>query len=137
MSRYQIQIKEEDKPWKIHPIWRGIGVIWIIIILVMSYLGAVVFMENNRWLEFPANAVRPFNFPVIPLSNMRFDLDNLFSWLPGWPLTLAHIVIFFAFLLVGYGLMSILYALLYRMMGPPKNPLDAPEYDQPARRRPR
>jgi hypothetical protein len=108
-------------PWEIHPIWRGIGCILMLIIPVMAYAGAVMLVEANftqRWVPVPADLARTISIPMIGA------VPNLY----------ANLIVTAILALFGYGIMTIVFSLFYGMVGPPRyGPLDSP----PVRERPR
>lgn len=61
MGKHAYQ-REERKTRKaeIHPIWRGIGCLFMILIPIMSYAGAIVLIQQNSknsWVPFPFDLV--------------------------------------------------------------------------------
>jgi hypothetical protein len=101
-------------PYRIHPIWRGIGCLMLVIIPIMAYAGAVLLLEANTangWLYIPPELNVP---PVIPYINYML------------PVTGATLVAAILLALAGFGVLMMIYALMYSVVGPPKNPLDAP-----------
>ena len=138
--RYTKYQRREERPWKVHPVWRGIGFVWMILLPVMSYAGAwIMTRENfrNRWLPVTEELSQPIRLPVINWSFLSFpiDLNILIRWLPGQPLYYLDILFFLAFLFIGFGITSVIYAFLFRAMGPGRSPYDAPEVEQERRRR--
>jgi hypothetical protein len=89
----------------------------------MSYAGAVLLVQENQaqgWFPLPADFTRTVGLPV--LGNVPFLFANL-----AVALVLA---------IVGYVILIVLYALIYRLVGPPQyGPLDAPPDQGRARRR--
>ena len=136
MTRYtRLQGKKDERPWKIHPVWRGIGFVWMILVPVMSYAGAWIFTRENfknRWLPVTEELSKPFQLPVIDLPFLSFPLNFniLIRWLPGQPIYNIDILFFLAFLFLGFGFMSVMYAFLYRTMAPARSPFDAPEVER-------
>ncbi len=107
-SHFETTVRKPEAPWKIHPIWRGIGCLMMIIIPVISYAGSVLLVEANlkkHWLPFP----REFYGP------------------PSHPLLYAEIGVAVLLSILGYLIFVIFYTVLYRFFGPPKfGPTDAP-----------
>jgi hypothetical protein len=53
--RHSSNDRQTRKP-EIHPVWRGIGFVFMILIPVIAYAGAVVLIEENNkqgWMPFP------------------------------------------------------------------------------------
>lgn len=120
-DKFSSQSRMPDKPWEIHPIWRGIGCLMMVIIPIMSYAGAVLLVrlnQENNWVPVPRELAQTITLPMIG------DIPNLFGVL----------IVTVLLMIVGFGLLTILYSILYSIVGPPRyGPLDAP----PERRRPR
>lgn len=113
-STYSRRPPPKMRPWKIHPVWRGIGCIMLIIIPILAYAGAVLLVEanmNQRWVPVPGEFIRSVNIPF--LGNVHYFYATL----------LTTIILVF----IGFGGLMIFYALIYRLVGPPSlGPLDAP-----------
>ena len=107
-SRFDTTVRKRKAPWEVHPIWRGIGCLMMIIIPGIAYAASVLLVEANlkqNWLPFP----REFYGP------------------PGYPLLYAQIGVTVLLSILGYLIFVIFYLLMYRFVGPPKlGPTDAP-----------
>ena len=117
------QAPQVTRKFEIHPIWRGIGCLLLLIIPVISYAGAVLLVEANQangWLPISGELARTI---VVPgLGPVRYLLANL--------------VVTVLLSLIGFGLITVLYMFAYRIMGPPQlGPLDAPPIRKTRRRR--
>jgi hypothetical protein len=113
MGRYESNIVENDtgSDGKIHPIWRGIGCIIVILLPAMSYAGAVELVKANYfqgWIRMPIELTGPPQFPYL----------------------YAYLLVGTMLLLIGSSLLITLYSLIYRVAtGPRQGPLDAsPEW---------
>lgn len=119
-------MKSNRRKGGLHPIWRGIGCIMIIIVPLMSYALAVLVTPSIKatgilprelflHLHFPVWA---YQTPVIsPIAVFLSSLDNL-----G-----AIILFFFIFLVILSGIFSMIYAGIYQTIGPARyTALDAP-----------
>jgi hypothetical protein len=140
MGRYNPRAREKERPWKIHPVWRGIGFIWLILVPIIAYAAAWTFTRENfknNWLPLTEDMVKPIRLPVYDFSFLSFPLDFniLIRWIPGQPLYNADFLFFLGFLIIGFGMMSVFYAFIYRAVGPGRSPLDAPEVETRYRRR--
>lgn len=140
MSGYHRYQPQKERPWKVHPVWRGIGCILMILLPIMAYAGSWIFTRQNienRWLPLNESLTSRLRLPVIDWSFLSFpiDLNLLVRWLPGQPLYNADLLFFFAFLILGLGLMTVFYAFIYRSITPMHGPFDAPEVESQRRRR--
>jgi hypothetical protein len=124
MGRYRsyTQQKPKERPWDVHPIWRGIGCILIILIPIMAYAGAVLLVRENiinKWILLPPELADSF---VIPYINTQVYF--------------ADIAATFILMFVGFGIFVIIYSFLYSLLGPPRyGPLDAPPVKRQSKRR--
>jgi hypothetical protein len=124
--------KRDERPWKIHPIWQGIGCLMIPLLLLMSYAAAVVIVQAGL-IDLPKELDQSYVLPniiTIPFLNSSFS-----SPIQG-QITYSVIFYFFVFLFLSIGLLSVVYGYMYRTMGPPRyTALDSPPVKTPPRRR--
>jgi hypothetical protein len=96
----------------IHPVWRGIGCFLLILLPILAFAGSKLLVQRNfqqRWIDLPRELELWF---VIPVLGRVFVADIA--------LTILLLVIIF-------GIATVIYALLYRLLGPPRpGPLDSP-----------
>jgi phosphotransferase system glucose/maltose/N-acetylglucosamine-specific IIC component len=123
-GQYSRQPAQKQRPWEIHPVWRGIGCILMILIPVISYAAAVLIVRENLdqgWLPIPPQLARTIILP----------------YFGSVPYFFATLIVAALLALVGFGLITALYALVYGLVGPSRyGPLDAPpEWGRPNRRR--
>ena len=110
-----------------HPIWRALGCLTSVIILVISIalsMATVNYVTSARWF-LPAGLFGTPQFPDLVWKVPQFaaiarplaDVDNLY----------ALILISALYALILAGISSMLYAFAYRVMGPPRyGPNDVP-----------
>jgi hypothetical protein len=106
------EMQQTKRPWKIHPIWRGIGCIMMILIPVLSYAAASVLLESapGLGLNFPRDM-----YQAMMLGDFRL------------PFTMGEVVLTLGFMVAFFGLFTIVFSMVYRVAGPPKyGPTDAP-----------
>ena len=102
-----------QRPWKIHPIWRGIGCLMLIIIPVMAWAAAQVVLEKGPELGWFPRTREIYNDLVVGGIGLHFSLGEAI-------LTLVFIVL-------GFLIFSLAYSFVYKIAGPPKyGPTDAP-----------
>lgn len=137
MSKYTMYARNQPpkpRPWRVHPIWRGIGCVMILIIPIMSYAGGYLLVEANQqqhWLPVPAELMKTIRLGV-PLS-----LQNVVPW--SWSMNVRHLyatlLVMAVLMFIGFGALMILYAVIYRVTGPSfLSPLDAPPIHRERRR---
>ncbi len=126
----------DERPWKIHPVWRGIGCVLIIMIPILSYAGAVMVMKSNPWIHlFPSSLFRPVVIRYVNVSLIDSVIGAINTILAGFGLIYGHVFFLLVFIFIGFGVLSILYGFLYRAMGPPRySRLDAPPIKKQKRR---
>ncbi len=97
-QQYERRIKDESE--KPHPVWRGLGFILIALIGVMSYAGANLLVEANKtkgWVSVPA------------------EIQGGLPWAPD---LYAELIVAFFLTFVGFGILTIVYSLVYRISRP-------------------
>jgi hypothetical protein len=96
----------------IHPVWRGIGCFLLILLPILAFAGSKLLVQQNYqqgWIRLPKELQIWFIVPVVG----RVFLADI-------ALTILMIVFLF-------GIATLVYALLFRLMGPPRHgPLDSP-----------
>ena len=130
MSRYSSAAHKRVEAKKVgpHPIWNALGCLMLIVVPAMSIAGAVYTVQTGLaagW-PFPPQLLRPILLPgwvLTYLPGMASLLRQIFSI----DYLMAYAAISILYMILLGGLISILYAFLYRFAGPPKyGPLDAP-----------
>lgn len=93
---------------KIHPIWRGVGFVLMIVSPLLGFAAMTIFMEENGkqgWVIFP---------------------QELIVAAPD-PLIMVKILLTVLFMLVFYGLLLFISFILFRIFAPPVyGPYDVP-----------
>lgn len=128
-SKYGHLDRQKELPTQreVHPVWRGIGFLLLIITPVISWASAMILLDLGRkqgW-AFLAELGDPIRFPEwaykIPV------IMNLANFITGFPNLKALLLFFFIVLILLSGVFAVLNAVLYRMFGPPRyTDLDAP-----------
>ena len=126
MGKYQRSIRVKEKKRQQHPIWRGIGCLIIIIVPIMSYaIGLVTF---PLYLDAGLIPYELMGTPQVP--DWMWNSPNVASFLQaiiGHPNLKAILLLTVVYTVFIGGLLSLMYALIYRAFGPPKyGPQDAP-----------
>jgi hypothetical protein len=127
--------KTSERPWKIHPIWRGIGCILLIVVPILSFMFARVFMATVDWFAMPPELSKQVIFSYYNSRTIDTIVFRVNDFLNG---ELLYGDLFFTviFMVLGFGVLSIIYGFIYRLIGPPRyGPLDSPPTKQASRRR--
>ena len=113
MSKYQRNVRPLEPSFvnrRIHPIWRGVGFAFMILIPFMSYITADWFLTENvrkHWVEFPTNL-------LINVKGLPEDL-------------MIRIIVTVALMIILYALLTFFSLLIFRIFAPPRyGPLDVP-----------
>lgn len=119
-SEYSARAKPRNR--EIHPIWRGVGFMMIVLIPVMSYAAVDVFLRlngQNNWLP-------------IPRDLLAVKGQFLYSLIPD-PMINIKALLFLAFIFIFYIIyMFIAFAITAMVMGGPEK--RDPYYVAPVRR---
>ena len=101
MGRYQQYQREvREKPAGVHPVWRGIGFLLMGLISVMAYAAANILVEANKtrqWIAVPP------------------ELQGGLPWAPD---LYAEIVVGVFLAIIGFGLVTIIYSMVYQVTRP-------------------
>jgi hypothetical protein len=138
MGRGTIRSVEKSRTRTIHPVWRGIGCIWLVLLPILAYAGSWIIVRHNLqdpWFPFTAGLSRQIILPVANFPGATVDFNLLIKWIPGYPLYYADLLVTGVMIFLGFGLTSIFYAFIYSTFGPPKDPYDVMERRSPTRRR--
>jgi hypothetical protein len=119
-DRFNPRASAANSSREIHPIWRGIGCLMMILVPIMAYAGAVLLVQANvsqGWVPLGTELAQTVNIPNVG------SVDYLF----------ANLLVAGILAMLGFGLIVAIYALVYRAVGPSLlGPLDA----EPIRRKP-
>ncbi len=96
----------------VHPVWRGIGCVLLILLPIIAFAGAKILVQANRtqrWVQIPVELSGSFIAPVI---GRVYYAD----------LAMAVILI-----VIGFAIITVVYSVVYRIIGIPRyGPLDSP-----------
>jgi hypothetical protein len=125
MGRYSHRPTEvKERPYEIHPIWRGIGCILFIIGPFIAFSAAHLLVGLDieyKWLAVPREMSGKITVPFL-----GFPIEHLY----------ADLLVTAILLLLGFGLIMVLYTIVYGMAGPKRyGPMDSPPIRQGQRRR--
>jgi hypothetical protein len=129
MGRYSHRPAEvKERPYEIHPIWRGIGCIMLIIGPFIAFSAAHILVNldmENGWMAVPREMRGAVTIDVLGLT-----IEHLY----------ADLLVTAILLLLGFGLLMVVYAIIYGMAGPKRfGPMDSPpiRYGPPRPRSPK
>ena len=121
------QRKTTVRRGEIHPVMRGIGCILLVIVPFLSYGIAVLLVDygiRNGW-PIPPNWL---GTPTIPPLLLRLQgLRTVFDFLLSQRNLMANLVFAFAIAVLIFGVLSIIYGFMFKLLGPPQyGPMDVP-----------
>jgi hypothetical protein len=128
MAKYNyFQKAKEPETKQIHPVWRGIGCLIMILTPIISGAASIVLLDfgrSQKW-SFLNQLSAPIRF-----SDIFYQIHTVkiaANYLSSIHYLQALILFFILFLMVFSGVFAFINALLYRMIGPPRySPTDAP-----------
>ncbi len=114
-SRLSRTTSSEPRPWRIHPIWRGIGCILFLIAPILAYFIADLLVQmamEKSWYPIPAELARSLKVPYTDLTMNHFY---------------ANLMVTAVLLLLGFAIVMVIYSIVYAILGPKKyGPVDSP-----------
>jgi hypothetical protein len=117
-ANYRRESVKEPPKWKIHPIWRGIGLFMMILIPIIAYAGSVEFLKYNLshpTIPISARMYQPTGFVGVTVEEAggrKFGINV--------GVQLGVILFTGIFSGVGFGLFTLVYAIIYRFTAPPR-----------------
>ena len=128
MGKYQTYQKRNELPRnEVHPVWRGIGCLIIIITPIISWAAAQVLLQIGKTQKWP------FLYELsdfVRFPDYVYKIPGILvvaNFLSGIAYLKALLLFFFLVLILLSGVFSVLNAMLYRLVGPPRyTALDAP-----------
>lgn len=129
MGRYSSYAKQAPKPQRgqVHPLMRGIGCILMAVVPLLSYGTAVLLVQYGTKQGWP---IPPewLGTPTIPPLLLKLQgLRPIYDFIIAQTNLTANLIFAVALAVFIFGILSILYGVLYRIMGPPQyGPTDAP-----------
>jgi hypothetical protein len=115
VSKYHnFETPREKIETKIHPVWRGVGFAFLILIPIVSYAATEVLVQQNQKMGY-----FPWPYDIVAKSG-----DLLYN---GDPLLYFKILITITFMLVLYALFTLITFLINSAFGAPRyGPHDVP-----------
>jgi hypothetical protein len=126
MSKYGLrQVQPPKRPWKVHPIWRGIGCFLALIGPILALAAAhLLALELNRVFPLPGELLRSRTLAVPPDVTYFIGIAPIGISIAHW---YADLILAGLLLLMGFGVIMVIYAVIYGMMGPSRyGPMDSP-----------
>lgn len=128
MSRLEVrQVSRQKGSEGPHPVWNALGCLMLVVVPAISIALSVVVLQviqANKW-PFPYQLMGYPRFPDFLYSTK--GLSQLFGAIDNIQNLYAYIAISLIIMVIVGGILSFVYALIYRFVGPSKyGPTDAP-----------
>jgi hypothetical protein len=126
-SSQQYRKQQEERPWKINPIWRGIGCFLILLIPIMAWFAADLFLHFGPRIINSPELNKPLTIKYIQIAEIDRVIADLNQFIVSQHLVGGQFFYFFLFMIIGFGILAFVYAVLYHVAGPPRyGPFDVP-----------
>ena len=126
-SSQQYRRQKDQKPWKINPVWRGIGCVLLILVPIMAWFATTLFLQSNQKLVLPWELTKVVAIPYTRVSEIDQVILPINRYFASTGFVFGQVFFTIIFSIIGFGVMAFLYAILYRVAGPPRyGPFDVP-----------
>jgi hypothetical protein len=126
-SAQKYRKERQEKPWEIHPIWRGIGCALILLIPIMAWYAAIVFLQYNKILPISYAFTQPITLPYSQVHEVDQIIAIFNHFTVSQHLILGQFFFTFIFMIIGFGILSMIYAVMFKAAGPSRyGPFDVP-----------
>ncbi len=114
-----------------HPIWRGVGCLMMVIVPVLSYVLAAMTVDLllKSGIGLPPELLGPPSFKIPAFVYRAQGLGKILGWFMSLNNLYANLLITLVYILAFALFISLIYAILYQTMGPPRDPLDAEPFN--------
>jgi hypothetical protein len=93
----------------------------------MAWFAAVVFLEPGQRIINSPEMKNPITIKYIKIAEIDNIIRGFNQYTDSNDLVAGQFFLFFLFTVIGYGLLALIYAVLYRMAGPSRyGPFDVP-----------
>jgi hypothetical protein len=126
-SSGQYKRGRQERPWKVNPVWRGIGCILLLIIPIMAWYVTEIILWGNTGIKLPPLFTSVYFVPYIHIVAVDKVITQVNQFLFSNKLVFGQFFLTIILTVFGFGVMAFLYAVLYRVAGPPRyGPFDVP-----------
>jgi hypothetical protein len=126
-SSQQYRKDRQERPWKIHPAWRGIGCILFLLIPIMSWVIATLLLQSNLKIPLPYQMMQVVAIPFTHIREIDKVILSINQYFDATGFVFGQLFLTIIFSIIGYGIMAFLYAVLFGIAGPPRyGPFDVP-----------
>jgi len=126
-STQQFRSEKTERRWKINPIWRGIGCFLLLLIPIMAWFTAELFLDSGQQIIQSDSLYRPITIKFINIAEIDKIIADINTYFDSNNLVGGQFFFTIIFSVIGYGFLAFIYAVLYRVIGPPRyGPFDVP-----------
>ena len=126
-SSQQYHRQRDQRPWKINPVWRGIGCFLILLVPVMSWYATSLFLQTNQKVVLPWELTKVVAIPYTHVAQIDKVILQINRYFDATGFVFGQVFFTIIFSIIGFGVLALLYAMLYRFAGPPRyGPFDVP-----------
>ena len=126
-SSQQYRRGHSERPWKVNPVWRGIGCILFLLIPIMSWFGTTIFLQTNEKIVLPWELTTVVAIPYTHITEIDKVISPINHYFNATRFVYGQLFLTIILSFIGYGVMAFIYALLYKVAGPPRyGPFDVP-----------
>jgi len=126
-SSQKYRKERQERPWVIHPVWRGIGCALILLIPIMAWYAAVLFFQTNKTIPLSYTISKPITIPYSQVQEIDRILAIFNQYTVSHNLIVGQFLLTVVFLFIGFGILSLIYAVFFKAAGPSRyGPFDIP-----------
>jgi len=126
-SSQQYKRGKQERQWKIHPVWRGIGCILLLLVPIMSWYIATIILQSNAKTLLPYQLTNVFVIPTVNISAIDQLIIQVNHYFKNVNFVFGQLFLTIIFSVIGFGIIALIYSILYRVAGPPRyGPFDVP-----------
>jgi asparagine N-glycosylation enzyme membrane subunit Stt3 len=118
---------QQERPWNIHPVWRGIGCVVILLIPIMAWYAASLFLQTNTRIHLSSDLTKPITLPYSQISEVDRIVASFNHYTVTHNLIVSQFLFTAFFMFIGFGILSLIYAIMFKAVGPSRyGPFDVP-----------
>lgn len=126
-SSQKYRKERQERPWVIHPVWRGIGCALILLIPIMAWYAAVLFFQTNKTIPLSYTFSKPITIPYTQVLEIDRILAIFNQYTVSHNLAVGQFILTVVFMFIGFGILSLIYAVFFKAAGPSRyGPFDVP-----------
>jgi hypothetical protein len=126
-SSQKYRKERQERPWIIHPVWRGIGCALILLIPIMAWYAAVLFFQTNKTIPLSYAISKPITIPYSQVLEIDRILAIFNRYTVSHNLIVGQFLLTVVFMFIGFGILSLIYAVFFKAAGPSRyGPFDVP-----------